>query len=71
MGPEIGQELGTQSAERDAILLGRRTYQGARLFPDGIGRLELKLATTKPAGPDGVQLRMVRRTQRTGRVDRR
>jgi dihydrofolate reductase len=27
MGPEIGQELGAQSAQRDALLLGRQTYQ--------------------------------------------
>jgi dihydrofolate reductase len=33
-------------------VLGR----GRRLFPDGIERLKLRLATTKPIGSDGVQI---------------
>src|SRR5205807_6738861 len=37
-------------------LLGR----GRRLFPDGIGRLKLKLVETKIVGSDGVQVQIYR-----------
>lgn len=38
-------------------LLGR----GKRLFPDGIGRLKLKLAETRTVGSDGVQVQVYTR----------
>ena len=38
-------------------VLGR----GKRLFPNGIGRLKLKLAESKLVGPDGVQVHVYRR----------
>jgi dihydrofolate reductase len=38
-------------------VLGR----GKRLFPDGIDRLKLGLAESRPLGPDGVQLAVYRR----------
>ena len=40
-------------------ILGR----GKRLFPDGIDRLELKLAETKTVGPDGIQVLIYRRAE--------
>src|SRR5207302_1768693 len=38
-------------------ILGR----GRRLFPDGIDRLKLRLATTRTVGPDGVQVQTYER----------
>lgn len=40
-------------------ILGR----GRRLFPDGIGRLKLKLAEAKPVGSDGVQIQVYERAR--------
>jgi dihydrofolate reductase len=40
-------------------VLGR----GKRLFPDGIDRLKLKLAGSKPVGPDGVQVQVYQRAE--------
>ena len=40
-------------------VLGR----GKRLFPDGIDRLRLELAETKPVGPDGVQIQIYGRAE--------
>lgn len=40
-------------------VLGR----GERLFPDGIDRLKLRLAKSKPVGPDGVQIQIYERAQ--------
>ena len=40
-------------------LLGR----GRRLFPDGIGRLKLKLVEAKIVGSDGVQVQIYRRAE--------
>jgi dihydrofolate reductase len=40
-------------------VLGR----GQRLFPDGTDRLKLKLAETKPVGPDGVQIQIYQRAE--------
>ncbi len=40
-------------------VLGR----GKRLFPDGIDRLKLKLAESRPVGPDGVQVQVYQRAQ--------
>ena len=42
-------------------ILGR----GRRLFPDGIERLKLTLAESKTVGPDGVQVQIYRRVNRT------
>jgi hypothetical protein len=38
-------------------ILGR----GKHLFPDGIGRLKLKLAEGKTVGPDGIQVQIYQR----------
>jgi dihydrofolate reductase len=40
-------------------VLGR----GKRLFPDGIDRLQLKLAESRPVGPDGVQVQVYQRAE--------
>jgi dihydrofolate reductase len=40
-------------------ILGR----GRRLFPDGIDRLKLKLAESRAAGPDGVQIQIYERQE--------
>jgi len=36
---------------------------GKRLFPDGIGRLKLKLAETRTVGSDGVQIQIYQRAE--------
>jgi dihydrofolate reductase len=36
---------------------------GQRLFPDGIGRLTLKLADSRTVGPDGVQVQVYTRAE--------
>jgi dihydrofolate reductase len=36
---------------------------GKRLFPDGVGRLNLKLAETKTVGSDGVQVHIYEKTE--------
>ena len=36
---------------------------GRRLFPDGIGRLKLKLAESRTVGPDGVQIQVYTRPE--------
>jgi dihydrofolate reductase len=40
-------------------ILGR----GQRLFPDGIDRLNLKLAESRTVGPDGVQVQVYTRAE--------
>jgi dihydrofolate reductase len=40
-------------------VLGR----GRRLFPDGIGRLKLKLTESRQVGPDGVQVQVYQRAK--------
>jgi dihydrofolate reductase len=40
-------------------ILGR----GRRLFPDGIGRLKLRLVEARQVGPDGVQVQVYERTR--------
>jgi dihydrofolate reductase len=45
-------------------ILGR----GRRLFGDGIGRINLKLASSKVVGGDGVQLQIYRRGDDTERI---
>lgn len=40
-------------------ILGR----GKRLFPDGIGRLKLKLTESRQVGPDGVQIQVFERAE--------
>jgi dihydrofolate reductase len=40
-------------------ILGR----GQRLFPDGIGRLKLKLVESRTVGPDGVQVQVYARAE--------
>lgn len=46
-------------------VLGR----GKRLFPEGIDRLKLKLAESKPVGPDGVHVQVYRRADGGGEHD--
>jgi dihydrofolate reductase len=63
-GTLVGTLLGADLVDELRLMvfptvLGR----GKRLFPDGIDRLKLKLADTRPIGPDGVQIQIYQRTR--------
>ncbi len=63
-GSLVGTLLGADLVDELRLMvfptvLGR----GKRLFPDGIDRLELKLAESKQVGPDGVQVLIYQRAE--------
>jgi dihydrofolate reductase len=63
-GTLVGTLLGADLVDELRLMvfptvLGR----GKRLFPDGIGRLKLKLAESKQVGPDGVQVQIYQRAE--------
>jgi dihydrofolate reductase len=63
-GALVGTLLGADLVDELRLMvfptvLGR----GKRLFPDGIGRLKLKLAESRQVGPDGVQVLVYQRVE--------
>lgn len=63
-GTLVGTLLGADLVDELRLMvfptvLGR----GKRLFPEGIDRLKLRLAESKPVGPDGVLVQVYRRAE--------
>ena len=63
-GTLVGTLLGADLVDELRLMLFPTVLgRGKRLFPDGIDRLKLKLAESKPVGADGVQVQVYQRAE--------
>ncbi len=63
-GTLVGTLLGADLVDELRLMVFPTVLgHGKRLFPEGIDRLRLKLAESKPVGPDGVQVQVYQRAE--------